>query len=314
MFDNKPDLFWKNFRLGTELQVSGTFIYNGLFVLSQMEHFYFEEQIFEMLYNLSVGLERLQKIALILIEHQEGMKQDEFEKTLITHNHIDLLNRIKKKSSLNLGKPHVKFLQLLSDFYRSDRYNRYNIASVYESNREKRFIEFLKNELKIEINNDGFIVTPNNDRIRRFIGKLVEKITLQTYEIIDREASRLRIFVSEIRSESKAYKLFMAKQFTFEPERYLQRELFIYLMRSKSDKGFQTFLDSIEPLPFEGYSTNYYVKFLMNFHHHVNLQGELDTIAEDAPLKKDRIEMVNLIGTDCDFETHDDDDESDDFE
>jgi len=308
MFDNDPDLFWKNFRLGTELQVSGTFIYNGLFQLSQLEHFYFEEQLFEILYNLAVGLERLQKIAVILIEHRPGMDQEVFEKTLITHNLVELHNRIKKHNALNFGKPHLKFLQLLSDFYRSDRYNRYNRSSVYESNRESRFIKFLQSELKIEIKNDGFFSTPNDDRIRRFIGKLVEKTALQTYGVIRAEAGRIHIYVDEIRSESKAYKLFVAKQFTFEPERYLQRELFVHLMRSKPEKGFQEFLNTIEPLPFDGYHTNYYIKFLMDFHHHVDLQGELDTIAEDAPLKKERMEMVSLIGTDVNFEFEDGED------
>jgi hypothetical protein len=295
-------LFWKNFRLGTELQVAGTFIYNGLFVMSQMEHFYFEEQIFEVLYNLSVGIERLEKIAVILIEHMPGQNQEDFEKTLITHNHIELFNRIKKKHQPNLGKPHIKFLQLLSDFYRSDRYKRYNVSSVYESNREEKFIKFLEESLNIKIDNSMmFSVTPNDDRIRGFIGKLIEKISLQLYEVIRKEAARLSIFVYEIRSESKAYKLFVAKQFTFEPERYLQRELFVHLLRSEPDNGFKAFMDTIPPLPFEIYHTNYYIKFLMDFHHHINLQGELDTIAEDEPLSIDRIEQVKLIGTDVNF-------------
>jgi len=308
MFE-EPNLFWKNFRLGTELQISGSFIYNGLYVFSQMEHFYFEEQIFELLYNLAVGIERLEKIAVILIEHDDKTNQEEFEKTLITHNHIELLNRIKKKHQFNLGKPHIKLLQILADFYRSDRYNRYNVASVYEPNREKKFVKFLATELSMEIKTEFPFVTENDDKIRRFIGKLTEKITLALYQVVQKEAQRLRIFVTEIRSESKAYKIFIAKQFNFEPERYLQRELFVHLLRSKPSRGFQEFMDSLEPLPFDIYQTNYYIKFIMDFHHHVNLQGEIDTIAEDSPLKKDRIEQVKLIGTDYNFEDGYEDDE-----
>ena len=41
--------FWKNFNLGTELQISGSFIYNGLLVFDEMETFYHEEEIFEFL-------------------------------------------------------------------------------------------------------------------------------------------------------------------------------------------------------------------------------------------------------------------------
>ncbi|MEO8149461.1 MAG: hypothetical protein ABI723_17610 [Bacteroidia bacterium] len=97
MLTNK-DFFWKNFRLGTELQISGSFIYNGLYALNNMETFYYEEECFELLYNLSVGLERLMKVAVVLIEHDSTESQEEFEKTLITHNHFELLNRIKKKT------------------------------------------------------------------------------------------------------------------------------------------------------------------------------------------------------------------------
>ena len=53
-----PEYFWKNFRLGTELQVSGSFIYNALYFFDQMECFNNEEEIFEFLYSLSVGIER----------------------------------------------------------------------------------------------------------------------------------------------------------------------------------------------------------------------------------------------------------------
>jgi len=92
-----PELFWKNFRLGTELQISGSFLYNALYFFDKMEHFYYEDECFEFLYNTSVGLERLEKIALILSEHNGEVSQQEFEKSLITHNHLELLRRIKKK-------------------------------------------------------------------------------------------------------------------------------------------------------------------------------------------------------------------------
>jgi len=65
----EKEFFWKNIRLGTELQISGSFIYNSLSIFDQMETFYYEEECFEFLYNLSVGIERLMKICIILIEN-----------------------------------------------------------------------------------------------------------------------------------------------------------------------------------------------------------------------------------------------------
>lgn len=77
---------WKNFELGTELQIAGSFLYNALYSFDRMKHFYFEEECFEFLYQSSVGVERLLKIMLILLEHDEYTDQDSFEKSLITHN------------------------------------------------------------------------------------------------------------------------------------------------------------------------------------------------------------------------------------
>lgn len=48
---NEPDFYWKNWRLGTELQISGTFIYNALYYLDTLEYLHHEEDIFELLYN-----------------------------------------------------------------------------------------------------------------------------------------------------------------------------------------------------------------------------------------------------------------------
>ena len=61
MIFKNPELFWKNFNLGTELQISGSFIYNALYHLDKMKNFRYEEDCFEFLYNISVGIERLQK-------------------------------------------------------------------------------------------------------------------------------------------------------------------------------------------------------------------------------------------------------------
>mgnify|MGYP007108086072 CR=1 FL=1 len=44
MYDNPID-FWKNFRLGTELQISGSLIYNALYSLDQIEYFYYEHEV-----------------------------------------------------------------------------------------------------------------------------------------------------------------------------------------------------------------------------------------------------------------------------
>lgn len=59
---------YKNFYMVTELDVSGTFIYEGIKQLNRTEVFSIESEIFYFLYNISVGIERLQNVLLVLLE------------------------------------------------------------------------------------------------------------------------------------------------------------------------------------------------------------------------------------------------------
>lgn len=308
MYDNPID-FWKNFRLGTELQISGSLIYNALYSFDQIEYFYYEHEVFEFLYSLSIGIERLEKIVVILSEHDEGINQDEFEKTLITHNHLELLKRIRTKHTVNLGKQHVKFLQFISDFYKRTRYSRYNLKSVYEKNQDLHgFVNFLKEEFNVTEEQGIQPMVSNSVRLKRIIGKLVGKITTVFYELVHRETTRLNLFTHEIESYSKAYKIFIAKEFTFEKERYLQKEILILLHSGKLDDGMTRLIKSIEPLPLENYSSTEYIRFLMDIRNNYNILDEMESVLEDEPMTKERSEQVSLIGRNDLFIPKDDED------
>ena len=89
----KASDFWKNFRLGEEVHIAGAFIYNGLRRFHELRQLDHSDELFEFLYDLSVGLERLLKIAVVLYEHSDTGDHDELEQSLITHSHLDLLAR-----------------------------------------------------------------------------------------------------------------------------------------------------------------------------------------------------------------------------
>ena len=95
--------YWKTFNLCRELTISGSFIYNGLKSFDEMESFYHAEEIFEFLYFISVGLERLLKITIILKEDVTDEKQEDLEKSLITHNHLELIKRITKTEEMDVS-------------------------------------------------------------------------------------------------------------------------------------------------------------------------------------------------------------------
>lgn len=301
---NEKDFFWKNFRLGAELQNSGTFIYNGIFHLDNIEYFRFEEECFEFLYNISVGIERLEKILIILIEHDNNIKsQEEFEKSLLTHNHLELLNRIKFERELNFGKIHTKFLGVLANFYKSVRYERFNICSVYKPSQEKeKLVEFIISELKVELTEGSQNLLENTEQVKNFLGKLINKISTILYDLIKIEARRIGTFTHEIRYNSKAYKIFIEKEFDFKNEKLMQREVFLFLLKKFPKDELKKFIDSIEPLPFEQYHTNQYIESILNIHKDGSVKDEMLSIYEDKRPSKNRLNDILAIGSDINFE------------
>ncbi|MFR9670867.1 MAG: hypothetical protein SNH16_06220 [Rikenellaceae bacterium] len=165
MFEQK-ELFWKNFRLGTELQVAGGFIYDALYAIDLLDSFDNADECFDILYKTSVGIERLAKVAIILLEHNDNVDQAEFEKSMITHNHTNLIKRVDVLQKLKLGDVHYQLLDLLSNFYKSIRYDRYNLTSVFHRDQDQdKLIEFVQYSLNVTIEIDSFISTKVDKRI-----------------------------------------------------------------------------------------------------------------------------------------------------
>ena len=57
-------------------------------------------------------------------------------------------------------------------------------------------------------------------------------------------------------------------------------------------------IKSIEPLPLENYSSTEYIRFLMDMRNNSNILDEMESVLEDEPMTKERIEQVSLIGRD----------------
>lgn len=312
---SEKDFFWKNFRLGTELQNSGTFIYNGIFHLDNIEYFIHEEDCFEFLYNISVGIERLQKIVIVLFEHENVESQEEFEKSLKTHNHLKLLQRIKAKYQLNFGSTHNKFLELLSSFYNSVRYERFNISSVYKPSQDKeKLVEFILSELNVKLTEGPSNVLENTEQVKNFLGRLIKKITISLYELIRRETSRLGIFTHEIRYNSKAFKVFIEQEFDFKNERLMQREVLLFLLKEFPDDELKKFINSITPLPFEQCHTNHYIRSILNINKAGNAKDEMLYLYEEDRPSKERLNEILVIGSDMNFDHFNDSDIEEDLE
>lgn len=245
----KPAQFWMNFNLGDEVSISGAFIYNGLRRFHEMRKLDNTDEIFEFFYNISVGLEHLLKITVVLLEHNDSIDQNALEKSLITHNHLELLNRVKKYATVKLSVQHNDFLGLLAKFYKSLRYERFSLISVYDLKKERDALcRFLGKHLDVEIREPSPILgTPNDDRYRRFIRNVVVKISTELYEVVQSRASELNLYTYEVRHGSKAQTVFLG-QAHIAAEDVLWKELLIFMMNTKSTSGYLEFLRGITPL------------------------------------------------------------------
>jgi len=294
----KPTLFWKNFKLGEELSISGAFIYNGMRRFHEMRKLDYPDEIFEVLYNLAVGFERLLKIAVVLLEHNDASDQENLERSLITHNHLDLLARIKKHVHVNLSSPHNDLLSLLGTFYKSFRYDRFTLSSVYDSEREiEALCNFLTKHLEVSIQRDTPLLgTENKNRYRRFVQKTVLKISTTIYEIIEKRASALNLYTYELRHGSKAEAVFLCK-INMNDEDILWKELLVFFMNTKSTSGYLEFLRNITPLEFDPEIVGDYLDCFQSDSAKAFVMGELESLYEEIEEKGKRLEMMSVIGS-----------------
>lgn len=288
--------YWKNFHLGTELDISGSFIFNGLKCFHEMDTLYYSDEIFEFLYNISVGLERLFKITITLTEDTTNINQEEFEKSLITHNHLELFNRITNKNKLNIGKIHISFLQVLSSFYKSYRYERYNFKSNKDRKQEKELLHnFIEKNYDLKINdNFPFDITFIDIKLKKFIGKIIGKFTNLLYQIIKDKANELNIYTYELRENTKAFKIFIQEEYDFEKEDILLKELLVYFVNSNNKHT--DFLKTIEPLKFnDELNDKYIVGIISSIKRGYEIE-EMEELYLDIKKSKERLDIINLLG------------------
>lgn len=294
----KPTEFWKNFNLGEEVSISGAFIYNGLRRFYELKRLDYTDEIFEVFYYLSVGLERLLKIAVVLLEHHDTGDQEALERSLITHNHQGLLQRIKRHTSVNLSTPHNEFLSLLATFYKTFRYDRFSLASVSDFKKETNALcAFLGKHLQVTLPdpNSLLVGTPNEAKYRKFIQKTVLKISTVLYEIVKTRASELNLYTYELRDGSKAQTVFLGEA-DIPTEDVLWKELLVFFMNTKSTSGYLEFLRGTSPLDFDPASVGDYLDCFQSNTAKALVMDELEHHYEQLTDGGDRLKRMGVIG------------------
>lgn len=234
-----PEFIWKNFHLGSELEIAGNFIYDGLYNFDKMKHFYYETDIFSCLYHLSVGIERIQKITLILLTNFDDQVNIDFEKSLMSHStqrFHDLINS-KLKKKIRLNKNQNKFLTLLSNFYDKNRYGRFNFKSSASSSHEKElFVNFL-NDLVVEeeICADFTNSTSNNDNLKTSFGSNLKGIIIPYYKIIESICRQNNFYTYEMNQDSKAFQILVCENFNFLHVNHLKLEIIYFFLNNGNE-------------------------------------------------------------------------------
>jgi hypothetical protein len=295
-----PREFWQNFKMGEEQEIACNFIYDGLRNLHEMETLNLETEIFPVLYNLSIGLERMFKVAIVLVEFNDDTNVDEFEKTLITHDHITLYSRLKKSVVLDLGSVHTGLLTLLSRFYEDHRYGRFNLPQIDNLSKDKKlFLTFLHKHLGIDVRND-IIGTENSLQVKKFMGKTVKKIAKDLYSVIDKAATAKNLYTYELSdSSSKAAKVVWGdEEITFEREEITMMEVLIFLLNNPELDRVKM-MKAIESLPLDPAQDGDYLHFLLRKRtgFSSSIVGEVEEYQAqiDSKTLKERLEFIKII-------------------
>ena len=299
------DKIWnyKNFNMVNELDIAGEFIYDGMQTLNQMNVVSDGAAIFSFLYHTSVGVERLQKILVVLLEDITLDNYKEFEEGIVTHSHCHLHERISKKHKIKLNSRENEFLSLLTTFYNHSRYNRFNLDKPYCQEKEiteKYIVKYLDEaDIDRSVCSDDIIVNP---KVKELFGRVIGSISNKYYQALRDIAREKCTYTYELRSDSKAEKIF----FSDCPKNSLQRmkitetialkEFLVFLKNGKESTPFTRFLKTIQPLEMDTALINEYIMEIGKGTIPQALVDEVEYLYEENGYGKDRIEQISLIG------------------
>jgi hypothetical protein len=299
-----PDKVWqyKNFNMVLELDIAGEFIYDGIHTLNQMKAVNEETNLFSFLYHTAVGIERLQKIILVLFEPVDVENHKEFEEGLITHSHTELHHRITVATKLEFNARENKFLHVLTGFYNSARYDRFNLDSQFAKEQEL-FSDYLVEQIGIDkIEYDHFhdnviLLTP---KIKEILGRIIGVISKKYYELVCEGCKRTGTFTYELRTDSKAEKIFRSTSKSLQHqkinEKLALKEFLICLRRCRERAPLLHYMDNITPLDFDPALFGEYIYEICNGNIPQELVDEAEHLYGERKYSKNREKEVDAIG------------------
>lgn len=301
-FDN---VIWnyKNFNMANELDIAGEFIYDGVQKLNEMSCIEESASLFSFLYHISVGIERLQKIILVLCEKITLDNYEKFEKELITHSHSELNQRIVKHTNIKFNSQSNEFMQVLTGFYKSARYNRFNVIpfGCKEENLLAEYIIKYIDRDKIQCHFiTGKIVV--DETVKEFIGRTIGGIAKKYYNLLKEKAKENNTYSYELKAHSKAERIFLTKnrknslQELKITEKIVFKEFLIYLRNTKESSSLLRYMDKIKPLDIDVGLINEYISELASGTVSHGLIDEVEYLYGEEGYSIDRMNETDAIG------------------
>ena len=302
VMDRGNELFKESVVMANELDVAGEFIYAAIDKFNKMNNFVQMGDNFFFLYHLAVGIERVQKILLVIINDVERNEIGDFLEKIKSHNHMMLHGKIKEKVNISFSKEQNDLLNLLSTFYNGERYSRFNFFS-YDFKDRDLLTEYVQKYCK-DIRFDyslGEEILLNTDEVKEFFGRVIGRLCEKYYKFIEQESRN--IYCYELRYNSAAERVFCGNedrgsyQKKIDKEKRAIKESLLYLRNPGEMNKFIEHMDQIESLPFDIALIQEYVADLCNKRVSVDLIDEVDYMYEEFVVdKREREEMVSLIG------------------
>lgn len=272
--------------IGHELHFAGIAIYNGLFRFDGVHAFNHPAITFEILYSFSIGLERLIKIGILYAEdpsaRYDAHQIESLEQSLITHDVLGLHhrwvdrtghNRQKFKGSVNA------FLQMLSKFYKSQRYARFSLSHPYSGTEEhSSLISFISAHIlqrkEAPSSNEVFL---NNAEIRKKLGRIVERIVHPIMEQIYRCCDENDIFIYEFLFLPRGSWVYNQSKRALNFNRYnqLKLEVLYYFFHKNRDVSKSVPALSLEDLDFDSL-----LDFIVRDDHTMGIHSQIEEMIE----------------------------------
>jgi hypothetical protein len=155
---------------------------------------------------------------------------------------------------------------------------------------------FIGKHLQVQFpDRDSLFGTLNKVEYKKFVRKIVLKISTEIFSAVRKRASELNLYTYELRNGSKAETVFLGEA-DIQAEDLLWKELLVFFMNTKEGSSYLRFLREIPPLEFDPELVNEYLDCFQSDAAKAFVIGQLEEHYSELKDRSSRLELMNVIG------------------